>query len=210
MLFPGQSLQGDIINCLKEGPKLLTEIVEIIKSKRVGTSKQGVYKAIKKLQSSEILLIHNHLASLNLHWLTELSLFTEMANTKYLNAKNAGNTINLLTGETVTYKFNNAINADLFWNHVLYTLASITSVDDNLYCYNPHSWFWLISKHREAALVDFIKKAGRQYFVIANSKHPGDRCIESLIKTKKFFKYFKQNNAILNDFGLDKIQQENP
>lgn len=35
-------------------------------------------------------------------------------------------------------------------------------------------------------------------------------CIESLIKTKKFFKYFKQNNSILNDFGLEKIQQENP
>ncbi len=207
MLFAQQSLQTQIIQELKEGPRLLTELVEDLKQKRKGTSKQGVYKAIKSLQNSEVLLVHDHKASLNLQWLTQLCLFSELANRQYLTPQAAGHLANLRQNESLIYKFNNPKNADSFWNHALYTLIAATKETDDLFCYNPHSWFWLVRRHEEANLVDFLKSFNRRYFMTVSGQTPGDsyltKTFEAINSQYNMLEnpLFKENNYHLNIIG---------
>lgn len=160
------TLEKLIINSLQKGELLNSELIKAIQKQRIGTTKQGVYKALKKLENEEIIISHKQSSALNLNWIFETQEF--MAQAQFYYSKQTNNSLNFLTlnnKSKIVYHFPTLIELDSFWNQVLYILNDAVPTKEPLFAYNPHQWFFYSRKKNEKNLIKAFQLKNRKCLV---------------------------------------------
>lgn len=159
-------LEKLILEALQNGGLQNTELISEVQKLRPGTTKQGVYRILKKLAKDEIIILHNKSSSLNLNWIYETQEFIATAQFHY--AKQSNNSLNFLTlnnKSKISYTFSNLAELDTFWNQVLYILNESVSPSEPLWVYNPHQWFFYSRNKNEQNLIKALKLKHRKCLV---------------------------------------------
>jgi len=180
-----KSLDGTILSLVSNGSRSTHEIFEEL-SKTNKVTKQGFYKALRKLKKDGVVVIHNKNVSLNIVWLKYVSDYVAIVQHYYLGNESSGSFVNLKDGERIRYNFKNAIDTDNFWNHALFQILEITSAKSNFVAYGPHVWFFLVRVEDEKALMRNVIGRRRKYLVTAGANTLGD---------KEAVKYFDNNKG---------------
>jgi len=118
-----------------DGPSLLTEVAVL----HGPTTKQSVYKALRKLIQDEILNKHSAHYSLNRYWLQKIRDFTDR-HIEGSGTVDAENISNFEDGDSVTYVFKNPFLLDITWGHLYDILYEASPVEQVLLNYHPHEW----------------------------------------------------------------------
>ncbi len=209
MLFSKKkSLEEYILDHLQHGPVVMLDLIEKIKQQRPGTTKQGVYAALRQLKKQEVVVIHKGTASLNVTWLTQIGRYIEVAQHHYFKDEiSIGHFANLQNGERIQYSFQNPVLTDAFWNHAVFILIETTPSDTPFIAYDPHVWFYLAHPENELALVEFVATHKRQYLVVSGANTPLDKYPKTLLDGTHAQYHalhkplFKKNNYYLNIIG---------
>lgn len=191
-------LEERIVLKLLDGPVKSAVLVSEIHMQ--GDSRQGIYKALRKLKRAEVVLGHKKILSLNMAWLQKVARFSQIAQHTYSGDEiNTGSVSNLAVGEKAVYSFKNLKFTDAFWNHTLYILLQIVPDTEDWYAYDPHMWFFLARTQEEYALLEQIT-ASRNYLLTVGSDSPMD--IETI-------KYIKENPKAQFAFLSEEIFPKN-
>ncbi|TSC64902.1 MAG: Uncharacterized protein G01um101491_111 [Parcubacteria group bacterium Gr01-1014_91] len=179
MLFGKEkSLENLICTLLQQGAIATTSLIEQIQEQRLGTTKQGVYAALRQLRHEEIVVLHNKKASFNVRWLKQAEQFFATAEQHYVQSDfGRDNFLNLKDGEKISYFFSTPTETDNFWGHALVILgeSSIPS-GEPAYLYNQHEWFLIARRESERECFDIITKK-RRLLVTAGAKTLLDRTV---------------------------------
>ncbi len=174
-MFPFHtSLETAIISLLQKGPLPTDGLLSQLRSIRVGTTKQGMYAALRKLVRAEIALKTKREIALSATWLTKLENFSEIAGHFYAERSRSGSFLALKDGERITYTFKNANDTDAFWIHVLLLLVDAYPGMPFI-AYNPHCWFFLVRAESERTLRDAVVRSKGQYLVAVRNRTPLDK-----------------------------------
>lgn len=179
MLFGKEkSLENLICTLLQQGAVATTSLIEQIRDERPGTTKQGVYAALRQLRREEIVVLHNKKASFNIRWLKQTEQFFATAEQHYVHEDfGRDNFLNLKDGEKISYFYSSAGETDKFWGHALVILGeSSVPSSEPAYLYNPHEWFLIARRESERECFDIITKK-RRLLVTVGSNTQLDRAV---------------------------------
>ncbi|MBI2410501.1 MAG: hypothetical protein HYV32_01210 [Candidatus Kerfeldbacteria bacterium] len=177
-LHSKQRIEDLIIVYLQQGPILILDMIKVVQSTRPQTTKQAVYAALRNLKKSEMVVIHNGAASLNIRWLKEMNRFFSIAEHQYTHSEQGtGHFLDLQDGEKIQYYFQSPASTDVFWTHVLFVLLETFPATDPLYLYNPHWWFMIARYNSEQALIDHARRTHHPFFMTVGAHTPLDRAM---------------------------------
>src|SRR3989344_4708149 len=110
---------------------------------------QGWYKALRRLMAQEVLIKTGTTYSLNTRWILSAVRLIEQAERSHLVAPPLS-PLRLPHGhQRITSHFNNLLQMDTFWGHMLVYVASQSKRPGVLYAYNPHFWYYLAHEQSE-------------------------------------------------------------
>jgi hypothetical protein len=173
-IFGENNIRGLILDSLSKEPKKGAVLVEEIKNIRKGTTKQGVYKALRILIKERLVVKYRRNLMLNQIWLNKVNKFLKQTDENYLGKKGDQDmdTLEWMTeGSKISYIFNSYDSLDKFHSHTFSLIIKKTDSQSPLYIYNPHEWFVLKTnlKENEDFLFDWLKEGGRQvYFTVGH------------------------------------------
>lgn len=215
MWYPGimkkrrnRNLNQMILDQLQTGSKKISGLIGVLQKERPGTTKQGVYAALRALRAEEKVVLHAGRASLNNAWLDQMMDYFTIARQHYTATDARDNSfLQLVEGEKIQYFFRDPLQTDMFWSHAFAIFANVVPVETPLYLYNPHDWFLLARHENERALIGAVIKSGRYYFMTVGNRMPLDRLIAKEFDGERAQYYmvekslFKKENYYLNIFG---------
>lgn len=141
-IFPSPGLGEAIVIELRNGPLLISDLLEALKQRGFRVTDQGVYKAIRSLRQNDIVFFQRKEISLNVRWLQRIETLITLSQHAYTDPKSgSGNFLSQRDGDRIVYSFKNPIQVDAFWNHVLYILFDAIPNLDRWYAYSSHHWF---------------------------------------------------------------------
>jgi len=125
-------------NGAMEGPSLLHTLNSVYKN----TTKQALYKALRKLVSDEVINKQGSHYSLNRYWLQRIHDF---ASRHVLGSKSidVSNVLNFENGDSVSYTFKNPFLLDLTWGHLYDIIYEAMPTHQVMLNYHPHEWLIL-------------------------------------------------------------------
>lgn len=208
-LFPKQSLEYSIITKLQRQSWVIVELIDELRTSRPKLTKQAVYQSLRKLRSSEIVIIASKKASLSSVWIDRMYDF-------FLTAKNIyegtteiglsqGDFLSLEDGDQITYLFKNPKNTDIFWGHASNLLRTIMPSGEPLFIYTPHEWSMLAREETEKSLMKNGVEDGHPWYVYIPYKDPLDEFTKpkftapNLVHTER--KHYFKENFYINTHG---------
>ena len=78
-----QPIEQLTLKTLQKGTISTIKLIENIFALRPKTTKQGVYRVLRKLKNEEKIVIHGKFVSLNLHWIKNMNEFFSLAQFYY-------------------------------------------------------------------------------------------------------------------------------
>jgi hypothetical protein len=204
MLFSKNSkverIENQVIELLKSGSLRTTVLITILQEKGLKPTRQAVYRVLRSLCKSEIVVIYNRMVSLNMRWLEQLASFADVAEYFYdIDKLRSGSFVHLREKEKITYTFNSLRYTDAFWNHALYVVLQIVPKHEHWFAYNPHAWFFIARKDEELSLLTQITKQ-RLYLLTAGGRTHMDKVIQKLVEGKRS-QYHTLENPLFVDRG---------
>ncbi len=202
-------IQDNIFEVLQKGPISTLDLIKEIKKARPGTSKQGVYDALKLLNKEEAIAISKSIVSLNLNWLRKLSRFSDIAQKVYCqdNSPFDNYFVNLREKEKIKYQFTNIALLASYWTHIVTILMQTLPQGENLYCYNPHLWFAYRDIEDGLSSLDNYYETDRHLFLVVGSNTKLNKQARERIKTLNSQCHlldkplFEKSNYHINIFG---------
>jgi len=172
-IFLDRDIKSIVINILFRGSRKSIFLIDEIKKKRKGTTKQAVYHALRDLLKEEVITKHKKEVALNQIWIKKLHDFVKEADKNYsfrYTRKESPAEYELLNeGDRISYAFCNFARYDVFWAHTFSLIAKRLDNCSPLYLYNPHEFFILVREKSEKYLMDWMKKNNRPvYLTIGN------------------------------------------
>lgn len=172
------SIEDYIFTTLQKDTLSIVQLIEVIKKKRPGTTKQGVYMIIRRLKKQEIVVVHNKNISLSGVWLSAMEEFFAEAQYNIKKAPSSGNSfLSLGQGEKLQYYFRNPILTDAFWSHVFITLVDASAPQTPVLIYNPHEWFLLARTDNETDIFKRINRRRQKLAVLAGNNTLLDKSV---------------------------------
>ncbi|MFZ4648809.1 MAG: hypothetical protein ACOYMB_04265 [Patescibacteria group bacterium] len=159
------SLQEEIFTILSNGPINGNDLLNTIASK-YPTTKQGVYKALRKLLDDEIIIKNEKFFSLNTVWLSRFSDFIEKSEI------NLGAILPFSDNSPYQRKvinFKNTEALDIYWGHLFLTITRIFK-SEPIFFYNHHSWFIHERPHSEKYLYNISLKKSQKILITIGVK----------------------------------------
>jgi len=171
-----ETIEQLVIDTLQKGAIATVDLILELHKVRPNTTKQGVYRVLRKLKNEEKVVIHGKLVSLNSNWITNMTEFFSLAQ-YYYSSKNSGANgfLNIQEKDKIIYHFNNLSLLDSFWSHAFNLLANITSAKEPIFIYNPHEWFFYARPETEKTLVKVLHKKSRQVLITVSHDDPLDK-----------------------------------
>ena len=198
---PKQPIEQLILKTLQKGTISTVGLIEKISSVRLATTKQGVYRVLRKLKNEEKIVIHGKSVSLNLHWIKNMNEFFSLAQFYHSpKVANPDGFLNVREKDKIVYFFKNLNLLDSFWSHAFHMFNEVLSPKEPIFVYNPHEWFAYARQETEQTLIKTMKEKNRQVLItVANNnsldkelkKKFGSDILQYNIADKKYFE--KQN-----------------
>lgn len=217
-MFPSMSdLQALIISHLRRGAIRIVDLIEILRSIRPQTTKQGVYQAIRELKSEDIVVSSNKRVSLSSLWIQKMDNFFSVASSTHRRAEGfEKDFLSLQDGEGISYTFRGAINVDRFWNHAIVLLSEQAPEHTPIFFVNNHYWFIFSRSKSEIDLHTYIQS---KKSLLLNTSH-GNTPLDSIAARKTTsdrIQYAKQEDPrykknyyliVIGDFIIDALYDE--
>lgn len=174
-----QTVHSYITDALAEGSLPSKKLVENAK-KKLGVTKEAVYKALRQMITEEIVVKRGKTVSLSNQWVIDMA-----EKWKKVEARYSGKTGGYLPAEknSVVYTCKTLDQLDTLWNHNIYEIVATLPKGSYLLAGVPHYWFPAIRSGSEHSLVKNIKARGYHWLQLASSKKKLD------IELRKYFPY---------------------
>lgn len=185
MFLKPNTIEELIINQLKNGPKKNIDLVNFIIDKKNGT-KQGVYKALRKLKAEEIITTHKNEASLSGVWIKKMSDFFAVTQFHYKQPITASGFLSLSQGQKISFSLKTLTELDIFSSHAFYLLNQIIPKDRPIFAFNYHQWFYYGRQENDEFLSREIKKQKQPLLLLLGN----DNILDFEVK-----KIYNQNNS---------------
>ena len=205
---PKQPIEQLILKALQGGTISTTGLIEKIYVLRPATTKQGIYRVLRKLKNEEKIVIHGKSVSLSLNWIKNMNEFFSLAQFYYSpKIVNPDGFLNTREKDKIVYFFKNLNLLDSFWSHAFHMFNEVLSPKEPIFVYNPHEWFAYSRQETEQIIIRMVKEKKRQVLVTVAHNDPLDKELK-----KKFGsdilqyniadkKYFEKENYYFNIFG---------
>ncbi len=196
-----------ILKTLQKGTISTIKLIESISTIRPKTTKQGVYRVLRKLKDEEKIVIHGKSVSLNLHWIKNMNEFFSLAQFYYSpKVASPDGFLNVREKDKIVYFFKNLNLLDSFWSHAFHMFNEVLNPKEPIFVYNPHEWFAYARQETEQTLIKTMKEKNRQVLITVAHNDPLDKELK-----KKFGsdllqyditdkKIFEKQNYYLNIF----------
>lgn len=159
MLSTMSKLETRIINRLQKKSRNTVSLIDLLISEDTKTTKQGVYKAIGRLKSQEIVITNAKRVGLSSLWIRKMSDFFSIAGSRYLDFSSPETSfLSLQDGESVSYTFRSAVQADQFWDHAIILLLEQSPQTTPVFFENYHYWHVFSRRESETELYEYIKR----------------------------------------------------
>ncbi len=149
----------------RDGPSLLAEVA----AQAGPTTKQAMYKALRKLLQEEVINKQGTHYALNRVWLQKVFQFAQ----KHIQGPSFVDTQNILEfeeGDSVSYTFKNPFLLDLMWGHLYDILYEANPTEQAMLNYHPHEWIILSRPESEKFwLSRFVQDKKMMLFAIGNN-----------------------------------------
>ncbi len=174
MKLADNSVEEAVLEILQKGTLLGAEIVRQASLLRPETTKQAVYRVLRKLKDEEKVVIHGKSVSLNIQWLKSMSEFYSLAEFYYSGSTGTDSFLNIKGRDKIIYLFKNLNLSDAFGIHALHMMGMVTEKHTPVFAYNPHEWFFWARREAEQMFVEAMHKDGRQLFLVSSHSDPLD------------------------------------
>lgn len=156
---------------LRKGPCRSVDLVDMVKSAGLSSTKQGVYRALRKLRREEVITMQKGIVALSTVWLRRLHTYLAVAQKNYhRDIVLPGYFTTLEPGRKFTFTFENPELLDSYWSHVLVTLLQIVPPREHLFAYNPKYWLLLSRRDSEERFLQAVEESGRWFFMSVSGK----------------------------------------
>lgn len=170
-----------VLENLQRGTLLATDIVRQASLLRPKTTKQGVYRVLRKLKKEEKVAIHGKSVSLNIQWVKSMSEFFSLAEFYYSGASGTDSFLNIRGRDKIAYSFKDMNSLDVFGVHALHMMGMVVEKQIPLFVYNPHEWFFWARREAEEIFKVAMNKDERQLFLVSSHDDPLD------LELKKYY-----------------------
>ncbi|MFA4872151.1 MAG: hypothetical protein WC610_03815 [Patescibacteria group bacterium] len=171
-----QPIEQLILKTLQKGTISTIKLIENISTIRPKTTKQGVYRVLRKLKDEEKIVIHGKSVSLNLHWIKNMNEFFSLAQFYYSpRVASPDGFLNVREKDKIVYFFKNLNLLDSFWSHAFHMFAEISNPKEPIFVYNPHEWFAYARQETEQTLIKTMNEKTRQVLITVAHSNPLDR-----------------------------------
>jgi hypothetical protein len=168
-----------IVDQLKTGPKKTVALVGYVEDNDNGT-KQGVYKAIKKLKEEEIITISNKEVSLSSLWLKKMNDFFALAQYYYKQPLTASSFLSLSSAQKISFSLKDLTELDIFSAHVFYLLNQVINKNEPIFAFNYHQWFYYGREENDQFLSYSIKKKQQPLLLLLGNKNDLDFAVKKI------------------------------
>ncbi len=214
-----QPIEKLILQMLQKGAISTIKLIENIFTIRPKTTKQGVYRVLRKLKNEEKIVIYGKSVSLNLHWIKNMNEFFSLA--QFYNTPKVANPdgfLNVQEKEKIVYFYKNLNLLDSFWSHAFHMFNEVLNPKEPIFVFNPHEWFAYARQETEQILIKTMKEKSRQVLITVAHGYPLDKelkkkfrndFLQYSIADKKIFEkqnyYFNIFNDCLIEVFLDQV-----
>ena len=143
MIFGNKTrIEEYIVEILDSSPLGGSDLLEKIVESYGPTTKQSVYKALRKLVEDEILTKQGTYYSLNRYWLQKIRQFSQ----RHIAEPESVDISNILSfedGDSVAYVFKSPFLMDIVWAHLYDILYEANPTHYVMLNYHPHEWLAL-------------------------------------------------------------------
>jgi hypothetical protein len=179
-----------------DGPNLLTSLSNRYNKK---TTKQAVYKSLRKLLDEEVINKTGNNYSINRMWIQKVKDFTDR-HTNETDHVNKMNVLNFEDGDSVTYRFKNPFTLDITWGHLYDIIFEDDDRNHVMLNHHPHEWLMISRTETEKFWLGQINKRKKMMLFTLSKKTPLDKKFQKENTTE----YIKIN---LNEsYGLNHNQ----
>ena len=168
------SVEGTVLGAIQKGTLLATDIVHKVSMLRPKTTKQAVYRVLRKLKKEEKIVIHGKSVSLNIQWLKTMSEFFSLAEFYYSGSTGTDSFLNIKGRDKIIYSFKNLNLLDAFGIHALHMMGMVTKKHIPIFAYNPHEWFFWARHEAEQMFVEAMHKDERRLLLVSSHSDPLD------------------------------------
>ena len=203
------SIESRIIHLLKGGALSTIKIIEKVQEGRLGTPKQSVYLALRKLKKKEVVAISGKIVALHEVWISKMKNFFAEAgvgDALALRTKTRADILALEEGESISYIFHSLLALDMFWAHAFMIFMRSMVRGRPILVYNPHQWFLIAREQSETSIIREVKKRHIAWLQIVGGSTTLDREIKKYFdspyaRSHFFEKSIFPSNYYVNCFG---------
>ncbi|MEI6352892.1 MAG: hypothetical protein WCO35_03080 [Candidatus Nomurabacteria bacterium] len=202
-----------LLNILQKGPILISDLIYSLSKERGNTTKQGVYRVLRKLNNEEKIVINKKQVSLNLHFIKKMNNFFSLAQYFYISdLSNSNDFLWLQDSEKISYYFKNLNLLDAFWSHVFYMLNESINIEEPVFFYMPHNWFYYVRQDTEEVILKDLQEKPRPVYLTIFNNSPLDKDsqisyrknnIQCNIISKNFFDKKDFYFSVMGDYILE-------
>ena len=143
MIFSNKTrIEEYIVEILDKNPLKGPDILKQIEDSFGPTTKQAVYKALRKLVQGEVINKHNTHYSLNRVWLQKIRQFSNR-HIQEPKSVDVSNILNFINGDSVTYNLKSPFLLDITWGHLYDIIYEANPVHQVMLNAHPHEWLIL-------------------------------------------------------------------
>lgn len=164
-LFNGYIEENILSLLLKEGDAHTSHLLERVNSTRACT-RQGFYRALRKLRDDEHVVIHRSLVSVNKMWLRRLQVLVQSS---VAGRSVIGDMGKLGVGEKLELTFKGLSAMDRLWSHLFSNIELTVPLKHPLFLFNPHNWSALLRTETDKAHEETLRERQRPSYLVIGS-----------------------------------------
>jgi hypothetical protein len=163
-----KTIEDSIIEALKTSMFSVLDLQKILEKDEIYVSIQAIYKSIRKLMISDIIVKNDKKYSISSLWIKKIQ------NTFPIKTK-----IKLEKGETITYKFTHIEHIDIFWKDIVFNIHDENHTSPVFYA-NAHNFWYLFPgrKESDANYYQYLIKNNQYIFGLIGGKTPLDKLLK--------------------------------
>lgn len=177
-LIKPQNLEEEIIRLLSHQKRSTIDLLSHIQKSQYTVTKQGFYKALRRLKKEEVILIYKKIVSLDTVWIRRMSAFVEETTRAYEVTRDSFDILWLEDKQSLTYSFSTIQNLDNFWGNFQSILVNKTHHKEPVFSYDPHYWFFISRRERELELLKEMVEQKRQFLMTVGGTLPLDKIVK--------------------------------
>lgn len=183
-------LENDLVLLLSEHGKCsIQSLRKLLSEKGRSASIQGIYRVIRKLVKEGVVIKEGQVYGLSLSWVVELGRVVERMQNTYVNYRYIRTFLPSRSINKRTWRFNNLMQLNAFWNHVLLALILDNPQQKFLHVV-PHVWFRLVQPKQEQQYEKIMLSRAKRGYAICENNTYLDRWCSQAWDTKKFEFFF--------------------